>query len=213
MAETLNIYQRISAVMADLDYVQKEDKLVNDQYSFVSHDAVSAAIHPLLVKHGIVAVPRVISWAQDGNRTSVDLEVDFVNIDTPEDGITVPSFGFGIDKQDKGPGKAVSYAVKYAALKLFVLATGDDPERDLIDHVADKPKVKKAAQKHSKIVSETIAKQDEIRALSDSIAKQKAPDAYLGKVLAHYRAVRLEDMTAQQVADAQALIEANQSGS
>lgn len=212
MAETLNIYQRISAVMADLDYVQKEDKLVNDQYSFVSHDAVSAAIHPLLVKHGIVIVPRVINWTQDGNRTAVDMEVDFVNIDTPEDMITVPSFGFGIDKQDKAPGKAVSYAVKYAALKLFVLATGDDPERDLIDHVADKPKPK-TPRKHSKIVSETIAKQDEIRALSDNIAKQKAPDEYLGRVLAHYRAVRLEDLTAQQVAEAQALIEANQSGS
>ena len=198
--------------MADLDYVQKEDKLVNDQYSFVSHDAVSAAIHPLLVKHGIVAVPRVISWAQDGNRTSVDLEVDFVNIDTPEDGITVPVFGYGIDKQDKGPGKAISYATKYAMLKLFVLETGDDPERDQIDHVADKIKPK-TPRKHSKIVSETIAKQDEIRALSDNIAKQKAPDEYLGRVLAHYRAVRLEDLTAQQVAEAQARIEANQSGS
>ena len=199
--------------MGDLDYVQKEDKLVNEQYSFVSHDAVSAAIHPLLVKHGIVIVPRVARWTQDGNRTAVDMEVDFVNIDTPEDMITVPSFGFGIDQQDKAPGKAVSYAVKYAALKLFVLATGDDPERDLIDHVADKTKPKKAAQKHSKIVSETIAKQDEIRALSDNIAKQKAPDEYLGRVLAHYRAVRLEDLTAQQVAEAQARIEENKSGS
>jgi hypothetical protein len=31
---------------------------------------------------------------------------------------------------DKGPGKAVSYAFKYALLKVFCLETGDDPDND-----------------------------------------------------------------------------------
>lgn len=31
---------------------------------------------------------------------------------------------------DKGPGKAISYAVKYAYLKAFALETGDDPDHD-----------------------------------------------------------------------------------
>tara|TARA_R110000796_G_scaffold155869_1_gene272438 strand:+ start:716 stop:1297 length:582 start_codon:yes stop_codon:yes gene_type:complete len=137
--EIQNIHQRILAVMSDLNYVQKSDKKVNNQYTFVTHDAVSAALHPLLVTHGIVTIPRMTEWAQDGNRTSVNMEVDFVNVDAPEDKVTVPCFGFGIDPQDKGPGKAVSYATKYAMLKLFVLATGDDPEKDNINHVAPPP--------------------------------------------------------------------------
>ena len=110
--EIQNIHQRILAVMSDLNYVQKSDKKVNNQYTFVTHDAVSAALHPLLVTHGIVTIPRMTEWAQDGNRTSVNMEVDFVNVDAPEDKVTVPCFGFGIDPQDKGPGKAVSYATK-----------------------------------------------------------------------------------------------------
>lgn len=134
--ETPNIYQRILAVMAQISYVQKEDKKVNNQYTFVSHDAVSKALHPLLVEHGICTVPRVTQWCQDGNRTEVDMEVDFVNADKPEEKITVPCFGFGIDPQDKGPGKAMSYAAKYAMLKTFVLETGDDPERDNVPHVS-----------------------------------------------------------------------------
>ena len=132
--QTMNIYQRILAVMADLEYVRKESTKVNNQYTFVSHDAVSKKLHPLLVKHGIAVLPKLKEWTQNGNRTEVLVDVEFVNVDMPEERFTVPSLGFGIDQQDKGPGKAVSYACKYAMLKTFVLETGDDPERDNIDH-------------------------------------------------------------------------------
>lgn len=130
----LNIYQRMKLVMEKVSYVQKEDKKVNNQYTFVSHDAVTAKIRPALIEAGIVTVPRVVRHAQDGNRTEADIELDFVNVDKPEDKVTVAMFGFGIDPQDKGPGKAISYAVKYALLKAFSLETGDDPERDQIPH-------------------------------------------------------------------------------
>jgi hypothetical protein len=121
--------------MGELNYVQKTTTKVNNMYTFVTHDAVSEAIHPLLVKHGIVMLSSVDRWGQDGNRTSADVTVSFVNADNISERIEVKTFGFGIDSQDKGPGKAISYACKYAVLKTFVLETGDDPERDSIDHV------------------------------------------------------------------------------
>lgn len=139
--ERRNIHQRISAVMADVAYVQKEDKKVNNQYTFVSHDAVTKAVRGALIEHGIIAVPNVTAWHQDGNRTSVDLLVEFFNVDDPKDSINVNVFGFGVDQQDKGPGKAFSYAKKYAFLQLFCLETGDDPERDSIDHEPKKEEV------------------------------------------------------------------------
>jgi hypothetical protein len=132
----LNIYQRMAAVMNDVSYVQKEDKKVNNQYTFVSHDAVTAKIRPALLKHGIMPVVSVKDHTQDGNRTEATIMVRFVNVDQPEDAIEVESFGYGIDPQDKGPGKAVSYAFKYALLKVFCLETGDDPERDSIEYQA-----------------------------------------------------------------------------
>jgi hypothetical protein len=54
----------------------------------------------------------------------------FQNIDEPTDKMVVESAGFGIDDQDKGPGKAISYAVKYAYLKALCLESGDDPDED-----------------------------------------------------------------------------------
>ena len=54
------------------------------------------------------------------------MTVRFVNIDEPQDFFDVQSFGYGVDGQDKGPGKAMSYAVKYALLKALGLETGED---------------------------------------------------------------------------------------
>lgn len=133
--ETKNVYQRLLAVMESVSYVQKEDKKVNNQYRFVSHDAVAAKVRPALIANGIVPTVSVKHHSQDGNMTTAVLTVRFVNVDNPADFVEVDSFGYGIDPQDKGPGKAVSYAFKYALLKTLCLETGDDPERDLIPRV------------------------------------------------------------------------------
>lgn len=137
--ETMNIHQKMLEVMKAISYVQKGEKTVNNQYRFVSHDAVTAIVREQLVAQGIVTTTSVLKHSQDGNRTEVDVIVELINADKPSDRIAINAFGYGIDPQDKGPGKAISYAVKYAYLKAFALETGDDPERDSIDHKPAKP--------------------------------------------------------------------------
>lgn len=133
MERELNIYQRMLAIMADVGYVQKENKTINNQYRFVSHDAVTAKIRVALIRHGVLAVPSIIKRERDGNITEIDIVVKYINVDNPVEIVEAVSSGSGIDKQDKGIGKAMSYAVKYNLLKTFCLETGDDPERDSID--------------------------------------------------------------------------------
>lgn len=130
MENKRNLFQRILGVMSDLSHISKGDLKVNGQYTFVSHDAVAAKVHPMLVKHGICVVPTVLDYTQDANRTSVKLSVNFINADDPQEVFNVQYFGYGIDNGDKGPGKAISYAFKYALLKTFCLETGDDPDQD-----------------------------------------------------------------------------------
>lgn len=84
----------------------------------------------MLVKHRVLALPSTVAVTQEGNRTSVMLRVTFVNIDNPKDEFAVEFPGYGVDPSDKGPGKAVSYAFKYALLKTFCLETGEDPDKD-----------------------------------------------------------------------------------
>lgn len=116
-------------MMNEVSYIQKESKR-GMRYSIVSHDAVTAKVRPSLVKHGVMYYPVHMVTSQDGNRTVCELTVRFQSVDDPNSFIDVPSFGYGIDDQDKGPGKAISYAVKYALLKTLGLETGDDPDYD-----------------------------------------------------------------------------------
>ena len=139
---TKNLLQRLAAVQGEIDYIQKEKKQ-GMNYSIVSHDAVTAAVRHLMVKHGVLYYPASIEVTQDGNRTQAKMAVVFVNVDDPTDLITVATIGYGIDAQDKGPGKAMSYCVKYALLKTLGLETGDDPDQDQnAKHEPAKPAVK-----------------------------------------------------------------------
>ena len=78
-------------------------------------------------------IPSVDSSEQVGNQTRCSMSALIADIKTGES-ITVSGYlGYGNDNQDKGPGKAVSYAYKYLMLKLFMLdiAKSDDIELEL----------------------------------------------------------------------------------
>jgi hypothetical protein len=126
---SLNLHQRMAKVQAEITYIQKEKK-AGMNYTIVSHDAVTAKVRPAMVAHGILYYPVFLDVKQEGNRTQAIMSIRFANVDDPSDFIDVATFGHGIDTQDKGPGKAMSYAVKYALLKALGLETGDDPDFD-----------------------------------------------------------------------------------
>ena len=135
--EPLNIYQRINAVMGEASYVRKDGNGPKGlPYKSVSHDTVTAKLRGPMQTHGIVMLSDIVELKQDGNRTEVKMAISFVNIDNPADRVVVHFFGHGVDNQDKGIGKAISYAIKYCLLKTFLLESGteDDVESHNIDH-------------------------------------------------------------------------------
>lgn len=153
----LNIHQRLAKAMGDVDYIQKEKKQ-GMNYSIVSHDSVTAKVRPVLLKHGIVYYPVRCDHVHNGNRAECSMTIKFVNIDDPMDFFEVPTFGYGIDAQDKGPGKAMSYAVKYALLKALGLETGDDPDEQSVEHNKEDVHKKKASAAEMKRSLEEIDK-------------------------------------------------------
>ena len=137
MSNSKNIYQRINEVMKAIEYVQKDATITGGgSYKAVTHDMVTAVVRPQLVKQGIVVRPEQLrsSMIQERDKErkmhlySGDYAVHFVNIDNPDDCLTVTVNAQANDSGDKAPGKALSYAVKYAFLKLFSLETGENEE-------------------------------------------------------------------------------------
>jgi hypothetical protein len=144
----LNIYQRVAAVMKEVAYVQKDTSVTEGgNYKAVTHDMVTAVVRPHFVKFGIVIQPRVVhaEFIDTGRKSSRGnpamryegrFEVDFVNIDNPVDRITITVDAHADDYGDKAPGKALSYAVKGAVLKLLMLETGENDESRIAPDVS-----------------------------------------------------------------------------
>lgn len=135
--KTLNLYQRIIEIRKKVDYIQK-DKAVSTgggSYRAVTHDAVTGILRQHLNEHGVICIPNLVaSKANDrvGDakqfRYDATYSFDFVNCDAPEEKLTIVIEAHAMDNADKAPGKALSYAKKYAVLKLFEIETGEDEE-------------------------------------------------------------------------------------
>ena len=139
----LNIYQRINKVMAEVEYVKKDKAVsgVGANYKAVTHDQVVSAVRSSLVKNGVVIEPKQISGEflvlRDMNAKPAPVkmglytgsyEINFVNIDKPEERTSITVQAHANDNGDKAPGKAMTYAVKTAVVKQFYLETGEDDE-------------------------------------------------------------------------------------
>ena len=134
----MNVYQRINAVRKSINYIQK-DKSVSagpaGSYRAVTHDAVTGMIRQHLVEHGIIIAPTLIDSVfhakEEGAKQrlySASYDVRFINMDAPDECVTIRIESHALDNGDKAPGKAISYATKYAILKLFNIETGEDEE-------------------------------------------------------------------------------------
>lgn len=147
MSDKKNIYQRVLAIMAEVDYLQK-DKEVANQYRAVSFQLFAAKTREALIRHGVLAIPvRTAAtvrhlpsftkkvnqegkvWKEaDAFRTEIAMTIRLVNVDDPKDFFELECFGAGIDEQDKDPGKAFTYALKNGLMKQFLVETGETEE-------------------------------------------------------------------------------------
>ena len=151
----LNIYQRMAAITSELQTVAKNLNVETGKgkgYKAVSERDVIDAVKPLEAKHGVYSYPasrRVLESAAlesesewNGKVTKkttfferIETVYRFVNTDDPADFIETTTFAEGIDSQDKGSGKAMTYADKYALMKAYKISTGDDPDQTASEDV------------------------------------------------------------------------------
>lgn len=145
----MNIYQKMAAITAELGTVAKNLMVETGRgkgYKAVSERDIIDAVKPLEEKHGVYSYPcaRKVLESQtlesestyNGNTTRkttfftrVETTYRFVNVDDPTDFIETVTFAEGIDTQDKGSGKAMTYGDKYALMKAYKISTGDDPDQ------------------------------------------------------------------------------------
>ena len=127
----MNIYEKILSIMQNVQYMAKDDEVAfsSTRYRALSEEKVTGIMRAELIKHNMVIYPIRQEASRTGQITHVDVVYRMVNVDNPEEYIDIASCGDGADSQDKGSGKAMTYAFKYMWLRTFAIPTGEDPDK------------------------------------------------------------------------------------
>ena len=158
----MNIFEKMSAITSEITAVAKNLNVGwgKNQYKAVGEADVLAAVKPIEAKHKVYSYPydrEIVETAvlttqkTDGTESKqqfmrVRTIYRFVDIENPSDYIDIATYGDGVDSQDKAPGKAMTYADKYALLKAYKIITGDDPDQNYSEPLKEKEQKKAPAQ-------------------------------------------------------------------
>lgn len=131
-------------------------------YKGVSDKDVRQKMRESMIKNGLAILPisisptiRVDRWEEPDykgvvkSKQSVFTEVvtRYVLLHSSGESIELAGYGQGVDTQDKGAGKATTYAMKNALLNMFLVPTGVDTDDT---HSDDLPVPKKYPSKKLK---------------------------------------------------------------
>jgi len=143
----MSIYVALSAVKSELGAIKKGDTMKGGSFSYKyrSIDDVLNALHPILVKHGVVGpVPEVVTHSQSGKKTVIVSKFTWYHTDGSS--ITGATVGEGDDPGDKGGNKASTGALKtFLTQSLAIPFDTDDP-----DHYPSQSEAKAEAKSAAK---------------------------------------------------------------
>jgi len=152
----MGLYEKIWSVMSETKALDKNMEVGygGSKYKAVSEAAVLNEIKPLLKKHKLVCLPVEYEMSETCDtfetskgttvRPMTTLKVGWkiVDVETGESEI-VYGFGQGTDSQDKGVGKAYTYAFKNMFSKTFCLFSGEDTDNVHSDEITAQMTVNK----------------------------------------------------------------------
>ena len=149
--ENKNIAAAIIAVMKAVKGIDKTITIGEGRSSYkgVSDQEVKKIIGEAMAKNGLCILPigikpsvKIDRWEQEDffngksngvkTKQSVFTEVTtrYLSLHESGESIELEGYGHGIDSQDKGAGKATTYALKYALLYAFLVPTGKIDDAD-----------------------------------------------------------------------------------
>jgi hypothetical protein len=148
----MGLYEKIYNVMNESEGLEKDLTVGSgsSSYKAVGEKEVLNMLKPLFKKHKLIVFPvdgdisetnSVWEAEYNGkkdtktrNVTQIKVKFKIVDVDTGESEILM-GFGNGADSQDKGSGKAFTYAFKTMLSKTFMLFSGEDTDNTHSDDI------------------------------------------------------------------------------
>lgn len=135
------IYGKLVKIMEGIGPIAKDQKTKGLPFSYRGIEQFMNRLHPLLVEHRVIVVPRVVDHRQVDRETTdhngtvkaqihtlLRCEYDFIADDGSK--VTASTQGESLSYSDKGTNACMSIALKYALAQIFCVPTGDIEEQE-----------------------------------------------------------------------------------
>lgn len=133
----MNIYQAITAAMADIEPIAKGRVNKEQRFNFRGIDDVMNELQPVLKKNGLFVVPKVVDVIRQEKPTKSGgmllysiVTMEYTMYSQDGSSITGSTVGEGMDSGDKASNKAMAVALKYFLLQTFCIPTEDAKDPD-----------------------------------------------------------------------------------
>ena len=175
----LNLYQRLNQVrkeIAEKGYIKKGGNNTFDNYKYFTEAQYKELMNTLFAKYG-VELKSTIKSVEDTKKPSTNQSsttkedklkygvrissyIELINIDNPTERESYIAYGDAFDRSDKAIYKALTGCIKYFFANNFLVATGDDPEKNE-EQKEDKKKAvdkKENEEQKEKLIAEIAQK-------------------------------------------------------
>ena len=154
--ENKTIYQKMGAIMREINPIPKGQRNTQQGYDFRGIDDIFAELHNLFAKHGVFVLPNLLKeeteereadYIKDGKtvkrvvRTSKALVQYFFVSESDGSEVSATSMGEAADYGDKASNKAQTFAIKNTLINIFLIPTKEKKDGDF-DSYEYKPKQK-----------------------------------------------------------------------
>lgn len=182
------VYRAISRVMDEIGRLgmAKEGQNKSQGFAFRGIDQIYDALNPIMVKHGLMLLPRYgmpireqFTTGKGATMFAVLIPGEF-DLVCAEDGSkhTISVIGEAMDSGDKGSNKAMSAAYKYAALQAFCIPVKGNDDADA--HSPESVRMRRSDRERAQLVISRSNVRDAVASIEtlEALDTYKRSDAF-----------------------------------
>ena len=145
--ETKNIYKALAAINKGIGVIKKTSKNHQQGFMYRGIDDVMNELHGLFAENEVFILPEFLDTETVERQTKngsalfyVKAKIRFVFQASDGSNVECTIVGEAMDSGDKATNKAMSIALKYALLQMFLIPTAEDKDPDANTPPEIKPK-------------------------------------------------------------------------
>ena len=135
--EEKQIYQKMASILKETKAITKSEKNQQQGFKFRGIDNVMNELHELFAKNDVFILQEVQDFTVDARPTAkggtlfyTRAKIKFRYMTTDGSFVETVNVGEAMDSGDKGMNKAMSIALKYSLLQMFLIPTEEQKDPD-----------------------------------------------------------------------------------